>query len=378
MTRLTRVLPATRTEVPLPDLDMGTTIDQLVLPNPLMTASGCAGYGRELDPFVDLTELGAVVTKSIMLRPRAGRATPRMAETPSGMLNSIGLQGSGIDAFLERDLAWLEARGARAIVSIAGNDAEDFARLAARLRHSSTVKGIEVNISCPNVANRGLVFACDPESAASVISGVRRNCAPGVPVIAKLSPDVTDIVAVARACVDAGADALCLINTLLGMVIDTDTMRPHLAGVTGGLSGPAIRPVAVRAVWQVHAAMPEIPIIGVGGVRTGLDALELVLAGASAVQVGTVVFHDPSSPIRVLHELQRALAARGFDRFADAVGYAHRPPPPAAAPHAVAVAPADGDEPGGTAADAPAGAPADAGDGSAEDDWSEPIEGAQE
>ena len=193
MTRLTRVLPASRTEVPLPDLDMSTTIGQLVLPNPLMTASGCAGYGRELDPFVDLTELGAVVTKSIMLRPRAGRATPRMAETPSGMLNSIGLQGSGIDAFVERDLAWLEARGARAIVSIAGNDAEDFARLASKLRHSSAVAAIEVNISCPNVANRGLVFACDPESAATVISGVRRNSAPGVPVIAKLSPDVAKL-----------------------------------------------------------------------------------------------------------------------------------------------------------------------------------------
>jgi len=334
MTRLTRVVPATRAQVPLPDVDMTTWLGSLTLPNPLMTASGCAGYGRELDPFLDLTALGAVVTKSIMMRPRAGRATPRMAETPSGMLNSIGLQGSGIDAFLERDLSWLEKRGARAVVSIAGNDVEDFARLAQRLRHSSAVKALEVNISCPNVANRGLVFACDPTASAEVIGSVRSNSAPGVPIIAKLSPDVTDLVEIAAACVEAGADALCLINTLLGMVIDTDTMRPHLAGVTGGLSGPAIRPIAVRAVWQVHAAMPDVPIVGVGGVRTGLDALELVLAGASAVQVGTVVFNDPAAPLRVLHELQRALADRGFDRFADAVGHAHRPAPtrPSAGP----------------------------------------------
>ena len=324
MTRMTRVMLTPQGEPALPDVDMLARLGSLILPNPLMTASGCAGYGRELDQFFDISTLGAVVTKSIMAAPRSGRPTPRMAETPSGMLNSIGLQGPGIDTFVERDLPWLAERGARVIVSIAGSDADEYARLAGRLRHAPAVVGLEVNISCPNVENRGLVFACDPESSARVVSGVRRNLGPGIPVFAKLSPDVTDIVSVAKSCADAGADGLSMINTLLGMVIDTETMRPHLGGVTGGLSGPAIRPVAVRAIWQVHAALPQVPIIGMGGVRTGLDAFELVLAGASAIQVGTAIFNDPHAPTRVLDELQRALGDRGFDRFADAVGYAHR------------------------------------------------------
>jgi dihydroorotate dehydrogenase (NAD+) catalytic subunit len=289
-----------------------------------MTASGCAGYGRELDQFFDVTEIGAIVTKSIMAQPRSGRPTPRMAETPSGMLNSIGLQGPGIEQFVERDLAWLEQRGARVVVSIAGSTADEYIRLAQKLRHSSAVTAIEVNISCPNVENRGLVFACDPLASATVVEGVRRNSAPGTPVFAKLSPDVTDIVSIARACVDAGADGLALINTLLGVVIDTDSMLPHLGGVSGGLSGPAIKPVAVRAVWQVHEAIPEAPIIGMGGIRSGHDAFEFILAGASAVEVGTAIFNDPSAPIRVARELQQVLGDRGFDAVSDAVGHAHR------------------------------------------------------
>jgi dihydroorotate dehydrogenase (NAD+) catalytic subunit len=325
MTRLTRVIAPETASRQLPDVDMSTDLASATLPNPVMTASGCAGYGRELDQFFDITALGAVVTKSIMLQPRSGRPTPRMAETPSGMLNSIGLQGPGIDQFIESDLRWLEDRGARVIVSIAGGTADEYVRLAQRLRHSSAVTGIEVNISCPNVENRGLVFACDPLASSTVVEGVRRNSAPGVPIFAKLSPDVTDIVTIARACVDAGADGLAMINTLLGVVIDTETMRPHLGGVTGGLSGPAVRPVAVRAVWQVHQAMPEVPIIGMGGIRTGEDAFEFVLAGASAVEVGTTVFNDPSAPLRVARELQEVLGARGFTAFRDAVGHAHRP-----------------------------------------------------
>ena len=324
MTKLTRVIAPGSTDAPLPNVDMSTELASVKFSNPVMTASGCAGYGRELDQFFDITEIGAVVTKSIMLQPRSGRPTPRMAETPSGMLNSIGLQGPGIDQFVERDLAWLEQRGATVIVSIAGSTADEYVRLAQKLRHSSAVSGVEVNISCPNVEDRGLVFACDSSASATVVEGVRRNSAPGTPVFAKLSPDVTDIVSIARACVDAGADGLSMINTLLGVVVDTEAMLPHLGGTTGGLSGPAIKPVAVRAVWQVHSAIPEIPIIGMGGIRTGADAFEFLLSGASAVQVGTAIFNDPSAPLRVAHELQQVLGDRGFTSVQDAIGYAHR------------------------------------------------------
>jgi dihydroorotate dehydrogenase (NAD+) catalytic subunit len=305
--------------------DLTTRLAGLELPNPILTASGCAAAGRELHQFFDVARLGAVVTKSIMLEPRSGRPTPRMAETPSGMLNSIGLQGPGIEAFCAQDLPWLREHGARAVVSIAGGSVEEYRKLAERLAGESGVALLEVNISCPNVASRGQVFACDPYAAASVLRAVREATPASVPVFAKLSPDVTDIVAVARSCVDAGADGLSMINTLLGMAIDTTTMRPVLAGITGGLSGPAIRPVAVRCIYQVHAALPEVPILGMGGVRTGLDALELILAGASAVSVGTVTFHDPSAPVRVLAELEQALAERGIARVADVVGRAHLP-----------------------------------------------------
>ncbi len=309
-----------------PVIDMSTRLGSVTFPNPVFTASGCAAAGQELDQFFDVSALGGVVTKSIMLNPRSGRATPRMAETPSGMLNSIGLQGPGIDAFLDKDLSWLADRGARAVVSIAGGCVEDYAKLAAKLRGRPGLAMIEVNISCPNVEDRGQVFACDPRAAASVVQAVKRAAPSGVPIFAKLSPDVTDITAIARACVDAGADGLSVINTLLGLVIDTDTMQPALGGITGGLSGPAIRPVAVRCVWQIRQALPDVHILGMGGIRTGLDALEFVLAGANAVSVGTTIFNDPSAPIRILDELARALADRGFERFEDAISFAHKPP----------------------------------------------------
>jgi dihydroorotate dehydrogenase (NAD+) catalytic subunit len=304
-------------------VDLSTDLAGLRLPNPIMTASGCAAAGRELDTFFDVAELGAIVTKSIMRDPRSGRPTPRMAETPSGMLNSIGLQGPGIDSFLAKDLPWLVARGARPVVSIAGGTTEEFVELARRVATSPGVSALEVNISCPNVENRGLVFACDPVSASGVVAAVRAVAPAGLPLFAKLTPDVTDLVSVAASVVDAGADGLVLINTLLGLRIDPDTLRPLLGGVTGGLSGPAIRPVAVRCVWQVHRAMPEVPLIGVGGIRTGADALEFLAAGASAVQVGTVTFNDPSAPMRVAHELADELARRGYAGPSDVVGIAH-------------------------------------------------------
>ncbi len=305
-------------------LDFSTKIGSKRFSNPIFTASGCASSGQELSQFFPLTELGAVVTKSIMTKARTGRGTPRMAETPSGMLNSIGLQGPGIDTFLENDIPWLIENNAKIVVSIAGETVEEYGVLARRLRAVSGISAVEVNISCPNVENRGQVFSCHPDTSTAVIESVRRNIGGELPIIAKLSPDVTDIVSIAKAVIDAGVDGLALINTLLGMVIDTNSMKPKLAGKTGGLSGPAIRPVAVRAIYQVHQAFPNIPIVGMGGVATGRDAFELVLAGASAVSIGTASFGNPSAAIQVKNELADLLTQKGFNDFRDAIGFAHR------------------------------------------------------
>ena len=305
-------------------VDMSTTLGNAWFPNPLFTASGCASSGKELAQFFPLKEIGAVVTKSVMSKPRHGRPTPRMAETPSGMLNSIGLQGPGIDAFLANDVPWLLEQKARVIVSIAGETIEEYATLARKLRSASGISAVEVNISCPNVENRGLVFACDPDASRRVIDGVRKTIGGELPIIAKLSPDVTDLVSIAKGVVDAGADALALINTVLGMVINLDTMRPHLGGKTGGLSGPAIKPIAVRAIYQVHAALPKVPILGMGGVASGKDALELILAGASGISVGTASFGNPRAVIEVRDQLAQLLSAKGFTTLSQAVGYAHR------------------------------------------------------
>jgi dihydroorotate dehydrogenase (NAD+) catalytic subunit len=305
-------------------VDMSTTLGNAWFLTPIFTASGCASSGKELAQFFPLNQIGAVVTKSVMSKPRHGRPTPRMAETPSGMLNSIGLQGPGIDAFLANDVPWLLEQKARVIVSIAGETVEEYATLARKLRSISGISAVEVNISCPNVENRGLVFACDPESSRRVIDGVRKTIGGELPIIAKLSPDVTDLPAIARGVVDAGADGLALINTVLGMVINIDSMKPHLGGKTGGLSGPAIKPVAVRAIYQVHATLPKVPILGMGGVASGRDALELILAGASGVSVGTASFGNPSALIDIQNELRDLLAARGFATMQQAIGYAHR------------------------------------------------------
>lgn len=306
------------------DFDFSTTLGNAYFPSPLFTASGCASSGKELSQFFPLDSIGAVVTKSVMTKARPGRPTPRMAETPSGMLNSIGLQGPGIDAFLAHDVPWLLEQKSRVIVSIAGETIDEYASLARRLRGVPGISAVEVNISCPNVENRGMVFACDPDASRRAIDGVRKVIGGDFPIIAKLSPDVTDIVSIARGVVDAGADALALINTVLGMVINLETMLPHLGGKTGGLSGPAIRPIAVRAIYQVKAALPDVPILGMGGVASGRDAFELVLAGASGISVGTASFGNPTAIPTIAAELAQLLKARGFSRFQDAVGYAHR------------------------------------------------------
>ncbi len=305
-------------------VDLSTTLGNAWFPSPLFTASGCASSGKELAQFFPLKDIGAVVTKSVMTKPRHGRPTPRMAETPSGMLNSIGLQGPGIDSFLANDVPWLLEQGSRVIVSIAGETIDEYSVLARKIRSTPGISAVEVNISCPNVENRGMVFAADCDTSARVVEGVRKVIGGEIPILAKLTPDVTNIADVARSVSSAGADGVALINTVLGMVINLDTMRPHLGGKTGGLSGPAIRPIAVRAIYQVREALPDLPILGMGGVSTGRGALEMILAGASGVSVGTASFGNPSAIISIQNQLRDLLAQRGFTSLQQAVGYAHR------------------------------------------------------
>jgi dihydroorotate dehydrogenase (NAD+) catalytic subunit len=292
-------------------VNMTTTFFDAQLPSPIFTASGCAASGKELSQFFDLTTIGGIVTKSVMLEPRAGRATPRMSETPSGMLNGIGLQGPGIDDFLENDLAWLNEKKIATVVSIAGNTVEEYAKLAYKLKNRSDILAIEVNISCPNVEDRNKVFACNPVTAQDAIKAVRKHIT-SVPILAKLSPDVTDIVEIAAAVIKVGADGLSLINTLLGMVIDTKSLKPLLSGGTGGLSGPAIRPVAVRCIYQVREAFNDVFILGSGGLRTGNDVVEFIAAGANAISLGTIIFNDPSSPVRIHNEVVKILVERNL------------------------------------------------------------------
>ena len=305
-------------------VDLSTTLGNAWFPTPLFTASGCASSGKELAQFFPLKDIGAVVTKSVMTKPRHGRPTPRMAETPSGMLNSIGLQGPGIDSFLANDVPWLLDQGSRVIVSIAGETIDEYSVLARKIRSTPGISAIEVNISCPNVENRGMVFAADCDTSARVIEGVRKVIGGEIPILAKLTPDVTNIADVARSVANAGADGVALINTVLGMVINLDSMRPHLGGKTGGLSGPAIRPIAVRAIYQVREALPQLPILGMGGVSTGRDALEMILAGASGVSIGTASFGNPTAIMSIQNELKQLLSDRGFTSLKQAVGYAHR------------------------------------------------------
>ena len=295
----------------MPRVSLGVDLGAGVkLATPVVAASGCFGSGQEMAELIDLRRVGAVVTKSVTLKAVKGMPTPRMAETPSGMLNAIGLQNPGVAAFIRKEGPWLEKAGVPVIVSVAGKSVEEFVRVAVRVAELPGVVAIEANISCPNVERRNQVFACYPEQAAEVIGSVSRISR--LPVFAKLTPDVTSIVEVADACVKAGAHGLTLINTLLGMAVDVETQRPRLGGVTGGLSGPAIRPVAVRTVFQVSRALPAVPIIGVGGVAGAGDAAEMILAGAWAVGVGTANFYNPSAPIEVAEGLGRILQEKGL------------------------------------------------------------------
>lgn len=302
-----------------PNVDLSVDLAGLSMPNPITTASGCFASGKEMDRFFDVADLGAVVVKSVTLEPREGLPTPRMHETPSGMLNAIGLQNPGIDGWIARDLPFLVERGARVIVSIAGTRPEEFAEVASRLRGNIGVAGIEINLSCPNVEHRGLVFACIPDAAAQVVRAVR-GVGPGVPLFAKLTPDVTDIGEVAVAVMDAGASGISAINTTLGMAIDPVTGRPRIFNTFGGLSGPAIRPMAVRAVHQIHQAVPDAPIIGMGGVRTVEDVVEMIRAGASMVAIGTAGFADPFLSRRLVDELAHWCKEHGISRLADLRG----------------------------------------------------------
>ncbi len=291
----------------------------LLLRNPVMTASGTLSNGLEAARIFDVNRLGAIVSKGTTLRPRAGNPQPRTAETPSGMLNTIGLQNVGVEALI-RDIApvWATWR-VPVIVNIAGETVEEFGALASRLDGVPGVSGIEVNISCPNVAVGGMLFGQDAKQAAAVTAAVVR--ATTLPVIVKLTPNVTDVVAIAKAVVDAGADALCLINTLQAMAIDIHARRPVLSTVFGGLSGPAIKPVALRAVYQVADAV-DVPIVGCGGIRSGEDAIEFMMAGATAVQVGTATFSNPNAPIDVLEGIERFLADSAVSDVRELIGAA--------------------------------------------------------
>lgn len=304
-------------------VDLTTAVGSVTLPNPVMTASGTAGHGAELAPYVDLGSLGAVVVKSLSAVAWAGNPPLRVHETTAGMINSVGLQGPGVEAWLEHDLPALEAAGARVVASIWGRSAAEYEAAAALLADApASVVAVEVNLSCPNTEAARDLFA---HSESATTDAMAATAACGRPRWAKLSPNVTDVVAIAAAAHGAGASAVTLINTVMGMSIDPDTGAYRLGSGPrgGGLSGPAIHPIAVRAVHDVHAALPTLPIVGVGGVATGRDAAELILAGACAVQVGTATFADPRAPARVLSELQAWAARAGRNTIAEHVGTAH-------------------------------------------------------
>ena len=297
--------------------NMGVSCAGLDLRNPVMTASGTFGYGEEFSEYVDLTKLGAYVTKGLSLRPRPGNPTPRIVETPGGMLNAIGLQNVGIEAFIEKKLPFIRTVDTPCIANFFGDTVDEYAEMARRLDELPEIAALEMNISCPNVKHGGIVFGTDPASAAGIVAACRK--ATRKPLIVKLSPNVTDIVAMAKACADAGADSLSMINTLIGMAIDLGKRRPVLANFTGGLSGPAVKPIALRMVWAVSRAV-KLPIIGIGGIMTATDAIEFILAGATAVQVGTASFITPGAAQQIAEGMEAWMLEQGETDIRNLIG----------------------------------------------------------
>jgi len=297
-------------------VDLSVTLGRLPLANPILVASGTFGYAREMAPVVDFAKLGGIIPKTVTRQPRLGNPPPRTVETASGMLNAIGLDNDGIDHFIAHHLPYLRTLPTAIIANIAGKNEGEFIEMAAQIGRAPGLAALELNLSCPNVAG-GVDFATDPEVTRRVVGGVRAVCP--LPLVAKLTPNVTDIVPIARAAVDAGADAVSLVNTFVGMAVDWKQRRPILGNVTGGLSGPAIKPLALRMVWQVARSV-SVPVIGIGGIATIDDVMEFLVAGASAVQLGTVNFYDPTAAPRVVEQLPEALAQLGATSVAEVVG----------------------------------------------------------
>jgi dihydroorotate dehydrogenase (NAD+) catalytic subunit len=297
--------------------DLSVDIGRLTLKNPVMTASGTFGYAKEFEPLLVLDRLGAVVVKGLSLQPSKGNPPPRIVETPCGMLNAIGLENVGVDAFIREKLPFLAKLEAPVLANIYGTDIESYAELAARLDGIEGISGIEVNISCPNVKQGGVAFGADARAAQKVTQAVRHRYQG--PLLVKLSPNVTDITLIARSVVDGGADAVSLINTLTGMAVDIHTRRPRLTNITGGLSGPAIKPVALRMVWQVAQSV-DVPVVGIGGIMNAEDALEFIIAGASAVQVGTANFVNPRCTMEIIDGIEDYLREKGIASVGELIG----------------------------------------------------------
>ena len=298
-------------------VQLNTKIGSLELKNPVMTASGTFGYGTEYADFMDINRLGAIIVKGTTLNPRQGNPYPRMAETPSGMLNAVGLQNKGVDYFVDHIYPEVQKIDTAVIVNVSGSCIDDYVQTASIINTLDGIPAIELNISCPNVKQGGMAFGVKPESAAQVVSAVRK--AYDKTLIVKLSPNVTDITEIARAVEGAGADSVSLINTMLGMAIDAEKRKPILSTITGGMSGPAVKPVALRMVWQTAKAV-KIPVIGLGGICSATDAIEFLLAGASAIQIGTANFIDPSISEKVIDGIADYLQRHNFNSVQDIIG----------------------------------------------------------